>query len=90
MFFLSQLKHGFEFMDALVADMVQDDPVKRPTMDDVADRFHSIYKKLDAKKLRSRLVSREEKSDEILVNIVSHWYRRFKYWIQGHPAVVSH
>jgi hypothetical protein len=33
---------GFEFMEALVADMVQDDPTKRPTMDEVVTRFSDI------------------------------------------------
>ena len=83
------MNYGFDFLDALVADMVQDDPAKRPTMDEVARRFDDIYNALTTNTLRARLVNREEQSEDILVNVVSHWYRRLKYAIQGHPAVPS-
>lgn len=76
-------------MDTLVAEMVQDDPAKRPTMNEVARRFDDICKALSTEKLQSRLVSRDEPIDEVLVNVVSHWYRRLKYSIQGHSAVPS-
>jgi len=33
---------GFEFIEPLVTDMVQDDPTKRPKMDEVVTRFHEI------------------------------------------------
>ncbi len=33
-------------MEPLVADMVQDDPTKRPTMDEVVTRFAEIRRKL--------------------------------------------
>jgi len=80
---------GFEFMDTLVAEMVQDDPAKRPTMGEVARRFDGISETIDTKKLRSRLVSRDERSDEAMVNFVLHWYRRLKYALQGYPAIPS-
>ena len=73
-------------MGSLVADMIQDDPTKRPTMDEVARRFDGIFKKLDTEKLRSRLIGPDERS---MVNFVSHRYRRLKYAIQGYPAVPS-
>jgi hypothetical protein len=34
-----QKYHGFEFMKVFIAEMVQEDPVKRPTMDEVVARF---------------------------------------------------
>jgi serine/threonine protein kinase len=37
---------GFEFMEPLVTDMVQNDPTKRPTMDEVVTRFSEIRGKL--------------------------------------------
>ncbi|KAF9232383.1 hypothetical protein BU15DRAFT_55077 [Melanogaster broomeanus] len=39
-----QQKIGFEFMAPLINDMVQDDPNKRPTMDEVVTRFEDIRK----------------------------------------------
>ncbi|KAJ7091962.1 kinase-like domain-containing protein [Mycena belliarum] len=47
-------KQGFEFLDGLVADMVQEDPTKRPTIDDVVRRFSDIKAGLSKWKLRSR------------------------------------
>jgi hypothetical protein len=81
-----QANEGFEFMGSLVADMIQDDPIKRPTIDEVAGRFDGIFKELDIEKLRSRLVGPDEQS---MVNFVSHRYRRLKYNIQGYPTVPS-
>jgi len=80
------VNEGFEFIDTLVTDMVQDDPAKRPTMDEVARRFDGIFNKLDTEMLRSRLIGRDERS---MVNFVSHWYRRLYYALQGYPAVPS-
>jgi hypothetical protein len=50
--FYAQEKLGFESMDALVADMVQDEPTKRPTMEQVAERFSRVRKDLTGSKLR--------------------------------------
>ncbi|KAJ6496860.1 hypothetical protein DFH09DRAFT_945771 [Mycena vulgaris] len=46
-------KFGFEFMRPLVSDMVQDDPAKRPTIDEVVARFDEIRAGLSSWKLRS-------------------------------------
>jgi len=51
---------GMHFMKSLVADMVQDDPAKRPTIDQVITRFDVIRKKLWALKLHSRAGHRDE------------------------------
>jgi hypothetical protein len=76
-------------MAPLVDRMVQDDPAKRPTIDEVAHTFDGIVKGLSTAKLRSRLISRDEANEDVLINIISHWYRRLKYTLQGHPAVPS-
>ncbi|KAI0311022.1 hypothetical protein OF83DRAFT_1069524, partial [Amylostereum chailletii] len=47
---------GLNFMDKLVADMVQKDPSKRPTIDEVVARFADIRHALSPWKLRSRLI----------------------------------
>ncbi|KAJ6476541.1 kinase-like domain-containing protein [Mycena vitilis] len=48
---------GFEFMDELVANMMQNDPAKRPSMDEVVRRFSQIKAGLSSWKLRSRFTS---------------------------------
>jgi len=48
------------FLRRLVADMVQDDPAKRPTIDMVVTRFDVIRKDLWTLKLHSRAGRRDE------------------------------
>ncbi|KAH9920134.1 uncharacterized protein B0H18DRAFT_1025266 [Fomitopsis serialis] len=62
LFRLTFLNHfrGFEFMEELVADMVQADPGKRPTIAEVETRFNDGYRRLSSWQLRSRLVHRGE------------------------------
>ncbi|TFK92741.1 hypothetical protein K466DRAFT_480048 [Polyporus arcularius HHB13444] len=63
---------NFDFMQLLVTDMVQDDPLKRPTMDQVAERFEKIQSSLSVWKLRSRLVGRKDST-------VMGFFRTFKH-----------
>lgn len=51
---------GFSFMRRLVSDMVQDDPAKRPTIDEVVTRFEKIRHKLGLAQLAMRAGPREE------------------------------
>lgn len=46
---------GLDFLEPLLQDMCQDDPEKRPTMDEVMARFTKIVNALSGWKLRSRL-----------------------------------
>ncbi|KAJ3480775.1 hypothetical protein NLI96_g8112 [Meripilus lineatus] len=57
--FLQKAK-GVEFIEPLVADMVQDDPTKRPTMDEVVSRYDKMMRSLSHFQLRSRLAQRDE------------------------------
>jgi len=47
---------GFEFLHELLADMSDEDPAKRPTMDKVVNRFTKIKSGFSEWKLRSRFV----------------------------------
>ncbi|KAK7448440.1 hypothetical protein VKT23_013703 [Stygiomarasmius scandens] len=49
-----KINHAMDFMSPLVADMTQDDPVKRPNIDEVVSRFDEIVRGLSFFKLRSR------------------------------------
>ena len=74
-------------MEPLIADMIQSDPSKRPTMDEVMERFHAIRSELSGWKLRSRVVDREESLLDSVVYGTSHWMRRVKFITRGVPAI---
>ncbi|KAJ7144698.1 kinase-like domain-containing protein [Mycena filopes] len=79
-------KLGFEFMWPLISDMVQADPLQRPTMDEVVSRFEKIRKNLSSWKLRSRVAIKEDKAYQPLL-IIRHWYRRVRYLLLRIPSV---
>ncbi|KAJ7162149.1 kinase-like domain-containing protein [Mycena filopes] len=79
---------GFEFIRPLVNAMTAEDPTERPTIDEVAERFVVIRKRLNFWKLRSRVV----KSDDVpfpfsLKYIIPHWRRRFQFIRHRVPAI---
>ncbi|KZT29105.1 hypothetical protein NEOLEDRAFT_1128667 [Neolentinus lepideus HHB14362 ss-1] len=82
-----QAKYGFEFMEPLVSDMVQNDPSKRPTIDEVVARFEDIQKSLSSWKLRSRVAERDSVAMIEIYRSLVHWRRRIKYIIMRTPAV---
>ncbi|KAL4078215.1 hypothetical protein V8B97DRAFT_1935859 [Scleroderma yunnanense] len=82
-----QPKHGFEFMEPLIADMINEDPSKRPTMNEVVARFEAIQKTLDSWKLRSRVVDRYETLLEVTTRTALHWTRQLTYVVRRLPAV---
>ncbi|VDC04965.1 unnamed protein product [Peniophora sp. CBMAI 1063] len=49
---------GYDFVKPLIADMTQEDPSKRPKIDEVVERFAEIRASLSEKKLRSRVKDR--------------------------------
>ncbi|KAH9834812.1 uncharacterized protein C8Q71DRAFT_766503 [Rhodofomes roseus] len=67
-----QMYHGVEFMQSLVDDMVRDEPKERPTIDEALSRFQEICASLSSRKLRSRLVARDENPVERVVKGVKH------------------
>ncbi|EGN92527.1 hypothetical protein SERLA73DRAFT_127369 [Serpula lacrymans var. lacrymans S7.3] len=79
--------NGFEFMEPLVNDMIQDDPAKRPTMDEVVPRFDQILKQISSWKLRSRVIGKEDGHITGLYLGVTHWTRRIGYIIRRVPAI---
>ncbi|KAG1725264.1 uncharacterized protein EDB91DRAFT_1168927 [Suillus paluster] len=75
-------KMGFKFLKSLVDDMVHDDPQKRPTMEEVLERFGSIRQQLSNWKLRSRVTSKDEGSFENIYHGVTHWSRRIGFIVK--------
>ncbi|KIK92411.1 hypothetical protein PAXRUDRAFT_829989, partial [Paxillus rubicundulus Ve08.2h10] len=80
-------KLGFDFMQPLIVDMVQKDPSKRPTMDEVVKRFDAIRADLTRWKLRSRVIDKRENIFEGVVRGTSYWVRRIGFVAMGVPAV---
>lgn len=78
---------GFDFMRPLLQDMCQDDPTKRPTMKEVVSRFESLVKGLSGWKLRSRVVSKQERFMHRAVYFPSHWTRQFIQLAKGISAI---
>ncbi|KAJ7138498.1 hypothetical protein C8R43DRAFT_1019321 [Mycena crocata] len=77
--------YGLDFMRPLVSDMTAEDPVKRPTIDEVVERFAEIRKGLSCWKLRSRVV--KAKDFPLPLRIFKHWYLRVGYILRRVPAI---
>ncbi|KAJ3970903.1 kinase-like domain-containing protein [Lentinula raphanica] len=74
------------FLRDLIADMTHDDPMKRPTMDEVVTRFEEIRKKLSWWKLRSRV---SDKTFPLLLHHLYspiHWIIQLTYILRWKPA----
>ena len=74
-------------MEPLVADMVQDDPAKRPNMDEVMAEFHILRQGLSTSKLRSRLAERDENPILGFFRNLAALARRIKYTVLRLPAI---
>jgi len=70
-----QKTRGVEFMQPSAADMVQDDPSKRPTIDEVVERFDKILSSLHWWTLRSRLVPLGEYPLDRITRPIRHFFR---------------
>ena len=74
-------------MKPLIDDMVQDDPDKRPTMDEVIQRFDTLVESLSQWKLRARAAPRGVNIFKETAQIVSHWGRKIIFLIKRTPAL---
>lgn len=73
-------------MHGLVADMVQDDPKKRLTMDQVVSRFEEITTQLGTWKLRSRVVNVDERPLRGAFRSARHWIKQLGLIARRIPA----
>lgn len=74
-------------MRPLIANMIQKDPSKRPTMAEVVWQFDALRADLSKWKLRSRLVDRGENAYHSVTRGTSHWMRQIGLITRGIPAV---
>lgn len=80
---------GLEFLRPLVRDMTQADPSKRPSMDEVAERFESLTSTLSSWKLRSRVAKEHDNPLHSLYLSTTHWIRRVGLVASRRPALPS-
>ncbi|KAI0358593.1 hypothetical protein OH77DRAFT_1449137 [Trametes cingulata] len=78
---------AFAFMNSLVGDMVQDDPAKRPTINEVVERFNKIRASLSTWTLRSRIVHRKDSNIVGFLRTIRHVYRTMDYIVTRTPAI---
>ncbi|KAH7911880.1 hypothetical protein BJ138DRAFT_1100748 [Hygrophoropsis aurantiaca] len=75
--------HGFEFLEQFVSEMIQTDPSKRPTADELVSRFEIIRKGLSSWKLRSRVIPKHSDIVDHLIRAPAHWARRIGFVAKG-------
>ncbi|KAJ7724555.1 kinase-like domain-containing protein [Mycena metata] len=80
---------GLEFMHGLLADMSQDDPANRPTMDVVVDRFTRIRAGLSEWKLRSRFTWEKRFFLLEIPQVARHWAQQLSFVVKRIPAIPS-
>jgi len=80
---------GLDFLQEFVDEMVQEDPQKRPTIDEVAVRFKEVKQKVTSWKARSRLVHRRENPLVGVFRGVRHVFRTGSYIVRRLPPVPS-
>ncbi|KAF8875630.1 kinase-like domain-containing protein [Infundibulicybe gibba] len=78
---------GLEFMSLLVEDMMQANPDKRPTMDEVVARFEDICNGLSSWKLRARFPLKDESFVAGIFCSILHWIKQFVYILTHTPAL---
>ena len=77
-------------MESLVADMVQNDPTKRPTMDEAVLRLDQIVKQLSSWKLRSRIIDESDGSILRFYHGAGYWARRISYVFKRTSAIPTY
>ncbi|KAI0364338.1 hypothetical protein BV20DRAFT_1047243 [Pilatotrama ljubarskyi] len=78
---------GLDFMNPLIEDMVQHEPSKQPTMDQVAVKFDMIMAGLGTWKMRARLPRRDEVWLVRWYKAIVHTFRTIYYILTRRPAL---
>lgn len=74
-------------MHPLIADMVLADPMKRPTIVQVVERFEDIRRGLTTWGCRARIVSRKEDPVTKLFKDVRHTFQKARYLLKRLPPI---
>ncbi|TBU48088.1 kinase-like domain-containing protein [Dichomitus squalens] len=84
---LLQEYRGLDFMQPLVDEMVQTEPGKRPTIQEVVSRFELLMGSLSTWRLRSRLATRNENWLIRSIRVIAHAFRTIFYVLIFRPAL---
>lgn len=76
-----------DFLAPLVRDMIQADPSKRPTIDEVVRRFDELLKGVRFWTLRSRPVPVDEEAVVGWYRNTRHAFRTIRYVLSRKPAI---
>ncbi len=71
-------KRGLDFMHGLVEEMCSIDPLARPRIDNVVERFEILCKTLPASALKARLRSKKEGVLKAVSLDVAHWSKQLR------------
>jgi hypothetical protein len=74
-------------MKPLVDDMLQTDPSKRPTIDEVMSRFEEVRKSLGYWKLSSRAAGKDEDVFLKVARGMQHFKKRVEYMLKRTHSV---
>lgn len=76
-------------MEPLISDMCHNDPARRPSIDQVVERFDVLYHSLSWLKLRSRLVPTDEVKFGFLplIRVADHFLRTTFRVLLGKKAI---
>ncbi|KAJ7635354.1 hypothetical protein FB45DRAFT_744247 [Roridomyces roridus] len=78
---------GFDFMRGLLADMMNDDPTKRPKMNEVVERLDHIQSGLWWWKSRARFAAADESFVMRFRSDVAHWAGQIIQMVKGTLAI---
>ena len=84
---LLQKYDGFEFMQELVDEMTSDDPARRPTIEEVVDRFARIRASLCTSKLRSAITRKDDPVSVTAPQRAGQLIRTLTYIVQRKAAI---
>ncbi|KAH9166380.1 hypothetical protein EDB89DRAFT_1891407 [Lactarius sanguifluus] len=76
--------YGFEFIEELVTSMTQDDPAKRPLIEDILHAFFLIRSSLSKSKLRSAIISKNAPKVFGIIRQARQSVRTLRYIMSGH------
>ncbi|KAI9447457.1 hypothetical protein H4582DRAFT_2136910 [Lactarius indigo] len=79
--------HGFKFMEELIDAMTNEDPAKRPSIEEVIERFKVVLGSLRSSKLRSALTSKKLPRIFSVIWQARQYFRTIQYALLRQAAI---
>jgi hypothetical protein len=74
-------------MEDLIYSMTHDNPVRRPQIEEVVEKFTHIRRSLSMAKLRSAIISRKASKFRKVIKRARHSVSMTRYMVSGLPAI---